>query len=249
MAAWSPMCLPTPDGAITARLHRPPATDRWLVWAHGGSWRSGSSAEWHAPVSDLALAARATVVSVDYRLVPAHRHPDALRDVLAAVMWARVQTNLPVAVGGDSAGATLAADAALVLRDRGVRLAAQVLAYPPIDPACRAPSYRRAPAAFPDRDALRAAWAAYQGGRPHPGLYSTPAEAADLRGAPPAAIAVGVADPVIDDARDYAARLRRADVPVHLDEVPGLGHGAFLTSPSFRRRLAAAYVRLEENPR
>ncbi|MBA8955202.1 alpha/beta hydrolase fold domain-containing protein [Actinomadura namibiensis] len=244
---WHQAAVPGADGIVPARVHRPAAPGRWLVWAHGGSWRTGSAAAWHGPVADLALAADAVVVSLDYRLAPAHRHPAALLDVLAAVDWARARTALPVAVGGDSAGATLAATAALVARDRGVRLAAQVLAYPPIDPACRAASYRREPAAFPTPAVLRAAWADHRGPGGWPGrLYSTPLEAADLRGAPPAAIAVGDADPVADDTRAHADRLRRDGVAVRLAELPGLGHGAFLTSPLFRRRLAAAYTGLED---
>ena len=49
-----------------------------LVWAHGGSWRSGSAQAWHHACADLAKTAGVTVVSVDYRLAPGHRHPAAL---------------------------------------------------------------------------------------------------------------------------------------------------------------------------
>ncbi|MEV5747586.1 alpha/beta hydrolase fold domain-containing protein [Actinoallomurus sp. NPDC052308] len=70
--AWRRLVLP---GGVPARLYRPATSDRWLVWAHGGSWHAGSVADWHGAVSDLARAANATVVSVDYRLAPAHRHP------------------------------------------------------------------------------------------------------------------------------------------------------------------------------
>jgi acetyl esterase/lipase len=65
-----------------------------------------------------------------------------------------------VAVGGDSAGATIAACAALAVRDRGDSLAAQVLAYPPLDPLCRASSYHRDRDAFPKAAVLAAAWTA-----------------------------------------------------------------------------------------
>ncbi|MDP9865414.1 MULTISPECIES: alpha/beta hydrolase fold domain-containing protein [Streptosporangium] len=247
---WWPVTLPGPGHDVPARVYRPGhAPHGWLVWAHGGSWRAGSAAGWHAATADLAHAAGATVVSVDYRLAPAHRHPAALTDLLAAMDWAQEHGAGPVAVGGDSAGATLAASAALVWRDRHRPLAAQVLAYPPIDPGCHAPSYHRRPHAFPGPAELAAAWRDYRGGAGrHPAataptpLYSTPAEATDLTGAAPAVLAVGTLDPVADDVLAYACRLRAAGTPTRLLRFPGGRHGAFLTDPAFRHRLGTAYA-------
>jgi acetyl esterase len=246
-----PAAFTVPDPRDPARrvpvlLHLPdgPPDAGWLVWAHGGSWRSGSAAAWAPAVAGLARAAGAAVLSVDYRLAPAHRHPAALTDVLAAYDWlrARLPPGRPPAVGGDSAGATLAACAALVLRDRGTPPAAQLLAYPPLDPHCRAASYRRRPGAFPAPGALRAAWAGLRGPGYRPGtLPSTPLEVADLAGTPPAVLVTGTRDPVADDVRGHAARLAAAGVPVRLVEVGGAAHGAFLTDPAFRHALAAAH--------
>jgi acetyl esterase/lipase len=205
----------------------------WLVWAHGGSWRSGSAQAWHHPCAELAATSGATVLSVDYRLAPGHRHPAALLDVLAVLTWAVQLAGgdaAAVAVGGDSAGATIAACAAVAVRDRGGALAGQVLAYPPIDPACRADSYRRDPDAFPQPATLATAWHAYRGPGPDisAGLRSTPAEEPDLTGVAPAVLAVGTLDPVLDDVRDYRRRLTDAGVPVRYHELPDTAHGAFL---------------------
>jgi hypothetical protein len=54
-------------------------------------------------------------------LAPAHHHPDGLEDVLTALTWAaqcltETAREAPLAVGGDSAGDTLAANAALAWR-------------------------------------------------------------------------------------------------------------------------------------
>ncbi|WP_407986375.1 alpha/beta hydrolase [Kitasatospora sp. CMC57] len=126
----------------------------WLVWAHGGSWRAGSVEGWHGATADLARISGCTVVSVEYRLSPAHRHREAMADVLTALDWTFTQAAAEagptaVAVGGDSAGGTLAAVAAMACRDRELPLAAQVLAYPPLDPSCTAPSYTRHRGNFP----------------------------------------------------------------------------------------------------
>lgn len=152
-------------------------------------------------------------------------------------------------MGGDSAGGTLAASAALVRRDLGLPLAAQVLVYPPLDPDCSAASYHRAPEAFPARSALLEAWRDHRASSAGPADtsprfpvgYSTPREAGDLSGVAAAALVVGSLDPVADDVRQYAQALSEAEVTAHLHELPKAGHGALLVSPGFRRRVADAY--------
>ncbi|UQN07984.1 alpha/beta hydrolase fold domain-containing protein [Deinococcus sp. QL22] len=233
--------------AVPVRLFQPAIPGLgWLVWAHGGSWTSGSAAAWHEPCEDLARRADITVVSVDYRLAPIFPYPAALEDLLAVLAWVARQPELGhlprlLAVGGDSAGATLAASAALAFRDQGGVLGAQVLAYPPLDPACRAPSYLLDPLQFPHKESLLAAWRAYAGDQP--GIdraYLAPLNVESLHGLAPAIIGVGDRDPVRDDVRTYAARLQAAGVAVQLRNFAGEGHALFLTRPSFRAWLAAA---------
>ncbi|MGW6980918.1 alpha/beta hydrolase [Streptomyces sp. NPDC054932] len=240
VVSWEQVSVPSASGPLPARVFRPGAGSPhgWLVWAHGGSWRAGSAQDWHGATAELARSSGFGVVSVDYRLAPDVRHPAMVEDVLSALAWAGEQDR-PVgappvlAVGGDSAGGTLAASAALVCRDRGVPLAAQVLAYPPLDPECAAASYHRFPDLFPTASYLRAAWQDYR----HPGrpvaadgtrLHSTPFEAADLRGLAPAVLATGDLDPVSDDVHHYGRLLRAAGVEVTLREFRQTGHGAFL---------------------
>ncbi|MFJ7777128.1 alpha/beta hydrolase fold domain-containing protein [Streptomyces yangpuensis] len=234
---WEHASIPSPSGPLPARVYRPAASapQGWLVWAHGGSWRAGSAQDWHGATADLARSSGFAVVGVDYRLVPEVRHPAMVEDVLAALDWAREQAgeSAPVAVGGDSAGATLAACAALACRDRGLPLAAQLLAYPPLDPGCTAASYHRFPDMFPTASYLRAAWQDYRDpGRPAAAdgtpLYSTPFEAADLRGVARAVLATGDLDPVSDDVHRYARLLHAAGVEVTLREFGQTGHGVFL---------------------
>ncbi|MFE0583190.1 alpha/beta hydrolase [Streptomyces sp. NPDC058874] len=242
---WEHASIPSPSGPVPARVYRPAASapQGWLVWAHGGSWRAGSAQDWHGPTADLARTSGFAVASIDYRLVPEVRHPAMVEDVLAALAWARRQAReqageqagqlVPVAVGGDSAGATLAACAALACRDRTLPLAAQLLAYPPLDPGCTAASYHRFPDMFPTASYLKAAWRDYRDpGRPDAAdgtrLYSTPFEAADLRGVARAVLATGDLDPVSDDVHRYARLLHTAGVEVTLREFGQTGHGAFL---------------------
>ncbi|MDX3434162.1 alpha/beta hydrolase [Streptomyces sp. ME01-18a] len=227
--------LTSPSHDVPVRVYRPHKGYGWLVWAHGGSWRSGSSLAWQDACADLARIARCTVVNVDYRLIP-HRHPAALRDVVTALEWAHEQAAREgdvrrVAVGGDSAGGTLAACAALLWRDRRLSLTAQVLAYPPLDPSCEAASYRPE-GRFPNRRSMIAAWRDYRGeGKPvrqgQTRLHSTPFEEEDLTGVPPAILAVGDLDPVSDEVRRYAGLLRAAKTQVDLRILPRTPHGVF----------------------
>ncbi|MFC4116608.1 alpha/beta hydrolase fold domain-containing protein [Nonomuraea zeae] len=252
---WSRLVLPGPD-PVAVRVHEPAAGGERpagrLVWAHGGSWQRGSAAEWHHATAALAARSGWQVISVDYRLAPRHRHPAAVRDVLTALTWAAEQAvGAPLAVGGDSAGGTLAACAALAARDRGLPLAAQVLAYPPLDPSCASPSYHRRPHAFPQAALLRDAWRLWRGdgepARDRDGtrLYSTPWEAPSLAGVAPAVLAVGGHDPVRDDVDAYAARLRGDGVPVRLLHLAGAGHGDLLRpDSSVLGHLARAVTRL-----
>jgi acetyl esterase/lipase len=97
-----------------------------LVWMHGGAFIAGSldmpEADWAA--RELARRAGAVVVSVDYRLCNDGVHyPVPHDDVVAAARWARDSASSlgvdpgRVSLGGASAGACLAAGAALKLRD------------------------------------------------------------------------------------------------------------------------------------
>ncbi|WP_307835491.1 alpha/beta hydrolase [Streptomyces adelaidensis] len=237
-AGWEGRSLDAGTHSVPVRVYRPgPNPYGRMVWAHGGSWQAGSVEHWHEPVMDLARVSGCTVVSVGYRLAPRHRHPAQLDDVLTALSWAGEQAEHgePVVVGGDSAGGTIAACAALARRDRGEPLAAQVLAYPPLDPACSAPSYTRDPGAFPAAEDLRQAWRRYRGAsstavRDGVKLHSTPLEAVRLDGLAPAILAVGDLDPVADDVTEYARRLAEAGNDVRLRVFPHTPHAVFLAA-------------------
>ncbi|MDI3389882.1 alpha/beta hydrolase [Streptomyces sp. B-S-A8] len=231
---WQPGHIRGATHDVPVRVFRPSAGHSgWLVWAHGGSWHGGSVAGWHRPCADLSRLSGCAVVSVEYRLAPDDPHPAALNDVLTALDWAQrksEQEGLPAAsVGGDSAGGTVAACAAVVRRDQGRPLTAQVLAYPPFDPSCRAPSYTRYEGNFPTREGLAGAWRSYRSGASKgSALPSTPFEVDDLSGLAPAILGVGEFDAVADDVRQYADRLREAGNDLEFQEFPQMAHGAFL---------------------
>ncbi len=233
---WKETFVQGADGAgIRLRIYEPVARPSvTLVWAHGGSWTRGSVDGWHEACTALAALGTARIISVGYRLAPRWLHPTAVMDIAAATLWARKSYSHPILVGGDSAGGTLAAGAALWFRDNGLPLEGQVLAYPPLDPECAAASYQES-RSFPPRSLLLEAWGEYAGsdkelrGR----LYLSPLHATKLTGLCPVSLLVGTTDPVRDDVEQFAVRLKEASVPVDLAVSSVVAHGQFLdTSPA-----------------
>jgi acetyl esterase/lipase len=131
-----------------------------------------------------------------------------------------------VIIAGESAGAGLAASAAIMNRDRsGPALALQLLFYPALDHRLDTASARQPmPAQFGSRAALEKAWSIYLGGK-SPDCYAAAACAEDLTALPPAHLAVGALDLLHDECVAYADRLERAGVAVELQVYDGAPHG------------------------
>ncbi len=127
---------------VPVRIYRPQDARPGLatvVFFHGGGFVLGSVELMDDVARKLCRDMNAVVVSVDYRLAPEHPFPAAHDDALTATLWAiRNVAALGgdvsrIAVAGESAGGNLAASTALTLRDRGERLAAQLLVVPGVD--------------------------------------------------------------------------------------------------------------------
>jgi len=230
-------------GDVRVRLYRPrgaPVPSPVLVWAHAGGWLRGDLDTWDIPLRDLADRTGVVVASVDYRLAPETRFPGQLNDMLAALNHLAGHAGElglaedRIAVGGDSAGGTIAAAAALAIRDlkAGPPLAAQVLIHPPTDPYYGSPAFVRyadgtplSAAELRDRDDGGYLWAQYlptPHAADHP--YAAPARARSLAGLPPALIATAEHDVLRDDGERYAARLAEAGVAVSLRRFAGMTH-------------------------
>lgn len=229
-----------------------------LVWLHPGGFVAGSVDDIDGVCRTLAADGRCTVVSVEYRLAPECPFPAALDDVDAALAWVVRHEDLlgidsgRMAVGGQSAGATLAAAIALRLREeRRHSPKLQVLAYPVLDPGLAASSYEENDGRLFTRADLRWYWDCYLGGqRAEISPLAAPLYAEDLEGLPEALILAAGHDPARDDSRHYARRLRSAGVPCELAEYPGTIH-AFLSFAGIlavaREALALIAARLREN--
>jgi acetyl esterase len=230
--------IPGPAGDISVRIYTPQGNGPFsiLVYLHGGGWVVGNLDTHDAQCRALTNAAGCVVVSVDYRLAPEHKFPAGLEDCDAALQWVAAHAEVlrgdptRLAIGGDSAGGNLAAVVALCARDRGApRLVFQLLVYPATDMHCDTVSHQdNAEGYLLTRDAImwfRNHYLPEASDLSDPLL--SPLLALDLRELPPALIVTAEFDPLRDEGEAYAARLRKADVPVELRHYDGMIHGFF----------------------
>ncbi len=216
--------------AVSAADDRPRPT---LLYLHGGGWVQGGLDTHDGLCGKMAAWAGIRVISYDYRLAPEHKFPAGLDDCLAC--W-RALVESPekwgvdagrMVIGGDSAGANLAAAMIHDLQGQGGMLpAGQVLIYPAVDTAMDSASM----VALKDAYVLpveRINWYLdlyLPEGQDRRDPRVAPIFSDRLAGQPDAMIVVAGHDPLWDDGQGYAARLRDAGVAVELVEYPGQVH-------------------------
>ncbi|MDB5825832.1 MAG: Alpha/beta hydrolase fold-3 domain protein, partial [Variovorax sp.] len=203
-----------------------------LLYFHGGGFTVGSIATHDTLCRVLSSKSGCAVVSVDYRLAPEYKFPTASDDAWDAFEFIAkkgLQLGLDsgrMAVGGDSAGGTLAAVCAILARNAGLALALQLLIYPGMTAHQDTPSHRT----FADGPLLTESLISYFFGQ----YVRTPADRDDWRFAPlnaddvdgvaPAWIGLAECDPVVDEGVAYADKLRAAGVAVDLEIYRGVIH-------------------------
>lgn len=219
-------------GGVRVRTYAPEAlrSDAVLLWVHGGGMLIGAPQMDDRFCSETAARVGIRVVSVDYRLAPEHPFPAPLDDCARAYAGLVARGLARIAVGGQSAGAGLAAALAQRLLDEGgPQPIAQLLDCPMLDDRTAADGALDDEAHFVwDNRENRLGWRSLLGQEPGaPGVpeHAVPARRADLRGLPPAWIGVGTIDLFHDEDLAYAERLREAGVEVDLHVVPGAPHG------------------------
>ncbi|MDQ3060700.1 MAG: alpha/beta hydrolase [Pseudomonadota bacterium] len=226
--------IPARDGhALPARLYAPSHEKLpILLYFHGGGFTIGSIATHDVLCRQLSHLAGCAVVSLDYRLAPEHKFPVAAHDAWDALQWLAVNAGSlgldagRLAVGGDSAGGTLAAMSAILARDAAIVLALQLLFYPGCAAHQDTPSHRRFASGFVLQEA-DIDWFFNH-------YLRSPADREDWRFAPlmaphvdevaPAWLGLAECDPLLDEGVMYGDKLRAAGVPVDLEIYRGVTH-------------------------
>lgn len=232
--------LPGAAGPLAARLYAP-TSDRLplLLYLHGGGFTIGNLETHDSLCRQLSLRSGAAVLSLDYRLAPEQKFPAAVDDCWAVMQWLAEHAGSlgldgsRLAVGGDSAGGTLAAVCALQARDAGIALALQLLFYPGCAMQQDSASHQRFGHGFLlEAEHIEWMFAHY---------LRSPADRSDWRFAPldgrdaqgaqvdadglaPAWFGLAECDPLLDEGLAYADKLRAAAVPVTLELYRGVVH-------------------------
>lgn len=220
------------------RLYRPtgPGPHPAMLWIHGGGFIIGTPEQDEAHSIELCKRFGMAVAAISYRLAPQHGYPVPLEDCYAALDWLHAKNDellvdrSRITVGGNSAGAGLAAGLVQMAHDRGkIPLAFQLLIYPMIDDrtTLRTDVDEKRLRLWTNKS-NRFGWSAYLGHAPggeNVPEYAAPARRQDLSGLPPAWIGVGTCDLFHDEDVTYARRLQEAGVPCKLKIVEGAFHG------------------------
>jgi len=226
--------IPARDGhALPARLYAP-STDKLpvLLYFHGGGFTIGSIATHDILCRQLSHLAGCAVVSVDYRLAPEHKFPTAANDAWDALQWLTVHAVAQgldasrLAVGGDSAGGTLAAMCAVLARDAGLPLALQLLFYPGCSAHQDTPSHRQFARGFVlEEREINWFFSRYvRGPADRDDWRFAPLNTPDVDGVAPAWVGLAECDPLVDEGVMYADKLRAAGVAVDLEIYRGVTH-------------------------
>lgn len=228
---------PGPGGAIRLRSYTPLGADAGalpaLIFYHGGGFVIGDLETHDGLCRLLANDSGARVISVDYRLAPEHKFPAAVEDAWAVFSW--VAANAAefgvdadrIAVGGDSAGGALATIVAqIAIAKAGPKPVFQLLLFPVTDYGADTRSRRNyTDGYFLDRRTIAWFFENYvprETNLRDPRL--SPLYAENLKGMPPTWLLTAGCDPLHDEGIEYAEKLQAADVPVVIEDYPGLVH-------------------------
>lgn len=224
-----------------------------LVYFHGGGLFAEALPLQKQMACRYAREAKCVVVFPHYAVSVDAPLPAGLEDCYAALVWAKEQAAFlgiapdRIAVGGDSAGGSMAACVSQLALDRkSVDVCFQLLVYPVCDHRMITDSMN----AFTDTPvwntaSTRLMWKLYLRGHHSSPPYTSAQQRADLKGLPNAYVETAEFDPLRDEGNSYAARLKEAGVSVELNETKGTVHGydaiasSAITKANVQRRIQA----------
>ncbi len=214
-----------------------------LIYLHGGGWTLFSIDTHDRIMREYAARADVVVIAVDYSLSPEVRFPRAIEETVGVVHWLQREggqvgvDGARLAIGGDSAGAAMSVATCLKLRDTGEPSAirAMVLNYGCFDAACTTQSFERYGQGgyLWDPGEMQAFWNNYLGDADPLDPLAAPMHA-DLRGLPPAFLAIPECDVMYDESVAMGDKLRAAGVAAQSVVYPGATH-SFLEAVSIAR--------------
>jgi acetyl esterase/lipase len=234
-----------PSGEVHIRMVRPRGVTAVLpviIHLHGGGWVLGDKYTHERLYRELANAANAAIIFVDYTPAPEAQYPTQNEQAWAALEWAATNgrefdlDGSRIALVGDSAGGNIAAALTLMAKRRqGPQLAAQVLFYPVTDANFETDTYQRyADGPWLTRATMEWFWDAYlPDEQQRMEITASPLQASleELRDLPPALIISGEHDVLCAEGEAFARKLSQAGVPVTQVRYGGTIHDFVMLNP------------------
>jgi acetyl esterase len=233
--------IPGPEGSLPVRVYTPSGSGPFpvVVYYHGGGWVIANKDVYDGGARGLSKAAKAVVVSVDYRLAPEAKFPAAWDDALAAYKYVSMNAAKmhgdpqKLALAGESAGGNLAVSTAVSALAAGLPAPKAIVAVYPVAQTgdMMTASYVDSANAKPLNKAM-IGWFVDK-------LLAKPADKADprldlvhanLRGLPPVTIINAEIDPLRSDGDLLEQALTQADVKVDHKLYKGVTHEFFGTA-------------------
>jgi acetyl esterase len=225
-----------------------------LVYYHGGAFVMKPAPQHLENALRYAREADCLVIFVEYRLAPKYPFPAGFNDCHAALRWALSNAQSLaldqgcIAVGGDSAGGSLAAGVAQRARhEDGISLRGQLLIYPCVDLVCDRPSTAAFANVPPFKGASTLATAeTYLGRSVSVGIprYASPLYG-DLSQLAPAYVETAEFDLLHDQGTAYAQALIDKGIEVDFNEISGGVHGFDLLAANSSVSKAAMQRRIQ----
>jgi acetyl esterase/lipase len=210
------------------------SSPRAILYLHGGWGIIGSARAERVLTAALARLSGRAVLSLNYRLAPAHPFPAALEDTLAVYRWWLAGGRAPASLilAGFSVGGGLALASLLALRDAGDPLpAGAILLSPVTDWAMTGDSHvSNIETELLNTPAIASDMRATYLGECDPRTPLASPLYADVHGLPPLLIQVGSDELLRDDSTQVAEHARAAGVAVTLHVGEGMWHGWQLTA-------------------
>lgn len=225
----------TACGTSQVRIYTPAGSGPFaaILYMHGGGFSIGSPDTSDNLCRTLSGAARAVVVSVDYRLAPEHKFPAALDECYELARWidnndvALNIRNDQLVIAGDSAGANLATALCLLNGKRQeLDIAHQVLICPMLDQLTpqREKIGRMQDPLLTDENCRTFSGYYFADSKDAANPLASPLLADDLSAMPDATIISAGLDPLAAETESYVQRLRQEGTDVYHLHYPDQVH-------------------------
>ena len=233
--------IPGPAGSLPIRVYTPDGKGPFpvVVYFHGGGWVIANKQVYDGGARGLSKAAKAIVVSVDYRLAPEAKFPAAWDDALAAYKYVASNAGSmngdpkELAIAGESAGGNLAVSTAVAALAAGLTPPKAILAVYPVAQTgnLMTESYTDSATSKPLNKAM-ISWFVDK-------LLASPKDKMDprldvvhanLKGLPPVTIINAQIDPLRSDGMMLESALKSAGVKVTHKDYMGVTHEFFGTA-------------------